>query len=72
MIPLEDRQRLARDIQIAREAGARLGLACDIGGIDERTLQRWKADGGLIALITVAGRSHRARARGAADRCVSR
>ena len=49
MIGLEDRQRVARDIQIAHKAGARLRLACEIAGIDLRTLQRWRATQGLIA-----------------------
>jgi len=48
MIGLEDRCSLAHDIQTAHDAGARLSLACDIAGIDVRTLQRWKAHGGLI------------------------
>jgi putative transposase len=48
MIGLEDRQALARDIQIAHDDGARLRLACAIAGIDERTLQRWKAQDGLM------------------------
>jgi putative transposase len=43
MIGLEDRRSLARDIDTAHDAGARLHLACGIAGIDERTLQRWKA-----------------------------
>jgi transposase InsO family protein len=47
MIVLEDRRRLAHDIKTAHKAGARLRLACDIAGIDERTLQRWNAYGGL-------------------------
>ncbi len=49
MIGLEDRQALARDIDQAHEAGARLRLACEMAGIDERTLQRWKARQGLVA-----------------------
>ena len=49
MIGLEDRQALARDIDVAHGAGARLRLACETAGIDERTLQRWKAQQGLIA-----------------------
>ena len=49
MIGLEDRQALAQDIHTAHSAGARLRLACEIAGIDERTLQRWKARKGLIA-----------------------
>ena len=49
MIGLEDRQALARDIDVAHGAGARLHLACETAGIDERTLQRWKARKGLVA-----------------------
>jgi transposase InsO family protein len=49
MIGLEDRLNLARDIQAAHDAGARLGLACEVAGIDVRTLQRWKAHQGLVA-----------------------
>ena len=41
MIGLEDRQALARDIHTAQSAGARLTRACEIVGIDLRTLQRW-------------------------------
>ena len=48
MIGLEDRQALAQDIQTAHSDGARLRLACAIAGIDERTLQRWKAEEGLV------------------------
>ena len=40
MIGLEDRQVLARHIHIAHDAGARLRLACEVVGIDQRTLQR--------------------------------
>jgi transposase InsO family protein len=47
MIGLEDRQALALDIDTAHAAGARLLPACEIAGIDVRTLQRWKAQGGL-------------------------
>lgn len=47
MIGLEDRQALARDIDVAHGAGARLRLACETAGIDVRTLQRWKAHEGL-------------------------
>jgi putative transposase len=43
MIGLEDRQALTQDIQAARAAGARLQPACEIAGIDARTLQRWQA-----------------------------
>ena len=49
MIGLEDRQALARDIDAARSQGARLRPACEIAGIDARTLQRWKARDGLTA-----------------------
>jgi putative transposase len=49
MIGLEDRQTLAREIDAAHRAGARLRLACEVAGIDVRTLQRWRADRGLIA-----------------------
>lgn len=49
MIGLEDRQVLAQDIHIAHGAGARLRLACEVAGIDKRTLQRWKAGEGLTA-----------------------
>jgi hypothetical protein len=48
MIGLEDRQAYAQDIRIAQEAGARLRLACETAGLDVRTLQRWKAQGGLF------------------------
>ena len=48
MIVLEDRQALARDIHTAHTAGARLKLACEIAGIELRTLQRWKASEGLV------------------------
>ena len=47
MILIADRRSLAQDIQIARDAGARLQQVCDIAGIDARTLQRWKAHEGL-------------------------
>ena len=49
MIGLEDRQALARDIDAAHAAGARLQPACEIAGIDARTLQRWNAQEGLTA-----------------------
>jgi putative transposase len=49
MIGLEDRQSLSQDIGIAHAAGARLHLACEVAGIDLRTLQRWKAHEGLTA-----------------------
>ncbi len=49
MIGLEDRQALSRDIDAAHVAGARLAPACELAGIDPRTLQRWKARQGLTA-----------------------
>jgi putative transposase len=49
MIGLEDRQALARDIEVAHATGARLRLACETAGIDTRTLQRWQAHQGLTA-----------------------
>ena len=48
MIVLGDRQALARDIDVAHTAGARLKLACETAGINLRTLQRWKACDGLV------------------------
>ena len=48
MIVLEDRITLSRDIDIACAAGARQEQACEIAGIDVRTLQRWKAHEGLV------------------------
>ena len=48
MILIEDRRSLAVDIATAHGAGARLRLACEVAGIDARTLQRWKAHAGLI------------------------
>jgi transposase InsO family protein len=48
MIGLEDRQALAQDIHDAQRQGARLRPACTAVGIDERTLQRWKAQEGLV------------------------
>ena len=49
MIGLEDRRTLAQDIATAHSTGARLGQACEVAGIDERTLQCWKAQEGLVA-----------------------
>ena len=49
MIGLEDRQALAQDIATAHADGSRLQPACEIAGIDMRTLQRWKAREGLSA-----------------------
>jgi putative transposase len=47
MTRLEDRQTLARDIAQACAAGARLGPACALAGINVRTLQRWQVGDGL-------------------------
>jgi transposase InsO family protein len=47
MIGLEDRRSLARAVEDAHQAGARLHKACEVVGIDVRTLQRWKASNGL-------------------------
>jgi len=49
MIGLEDRQALAQHIEAAHAAGARLRPACELAGIDVRTLQRWRAEDGLSA-----------------------
>lgn len=48
MISLPDRQQLAQAITEAQAAGARLKSACEVAGIDVRTLQRWKQAGGLV------------------------
>ena len=42
MIRLEDHQVLTRDIAIAHSTGARLKSACEIAGIDQRSIQRLK------------------------------
>jgi transposase InsO family protein len=47
MIGLEDRRKVAQDILTAHSNGARLHQACEIGGIDVRTLQRWRGGEGL-------------------------
>ena len=49
MISLEDRRALAQSIDIAHATGARLERACETAGIDVRTLQRWKAQDGLVS-----------------------
>ena len=49
MIGLEDRTVLAQDIDVAHSAGARLARACAEVGITVRTLQRWKANDGLVS-----------------------
>lgn len=48
MIGLEDRREAARNILTAQSDGARLRLACELVGINVRTLQRWQAGEGLV------------------------
>lgn len=48
MIRVEERREMALGIDEAQVAGARLDRACEIVGIDVRTLQRWKAADGLL------------------------
>lgn len=45
MTALEDRQQIVCWIEDAHAAGARLEPACELLGLDIRTLQRWRADG---------------------------
>jgi putative transposase len=47
MISLEDRQSIASMVEEAHQEGARLKAACEVAGIDTRTLQRWKSCAGL-------------------------
>lgn len=47
MISLEERQKMAAMIEQARREGARLKAACEVAGIDARTLQRWETNAGL-------------------------
>lgn len=47
MIALEDRQRTVQWLEAASREGARLKPACEVAGIDARTVQRWKAGHGL-------------------------
>jgi transposase InsO family protein len=49
MIRLEDRLMTAQNIQQARHAGARLKAACQVAGVDPRTLQRWQNGEGLTS-----------------------
>ena len=49
MIGLEDRRKTTLNILTAHSDGARLRLACEVAGIDLRTLQRWRAGDGLEA-----------------------
>lgn len=59
MTALEDRQNLVSEIERAQVAGARLAPACEVVGIDVRTLQRWRSEG----LCTGDRRPHAVRAR---------
>jgi transposase InsO family protein len=45
MILVEDRQKIAERIVQAQRKGARLKSACQLAGIDVRTLQRWQREG---------------------------
>lgn len=47
MISLEDRRTMTQEIEAACRAGARLKPACELVGIQARTVQRWKANAGL-------------------------
>jgi transposase InsO family protein len=47
MIGLEDRRKLAQNIEQACQQGVRLSEACAVVGLSERSLQRWQAHGGL-------------------------
>jgi putative transposase len=47
MISLEDRQRIAENVEQAHADGARLKSACGTAGIDVRTFQRWHIEGVL-------------------------
>lgn len=44
MICVEDRRKMADEVEAARRAGARLKPACELLGIQGRTLQRWRAN----------------------------
>lgn len=50
MTSLEDRQQMSELIAQACSAGARLAAACELCGLSERTLQRWRsrATGGVL------------------------
>jgi transposase InsO family protein len=45
MTRLEDRQSILQEIAQAQAAGARLGPACALAGIDPRTRRRWQGSG---------------------------
>lgn len=46
MIRQEDREQMMGHIEVACRDGARRRPACEIAGLDVRTLQRWRAKGG--------------------------
>lgn len=48
MTRLQDRQTLMAEITAACAAGARLAPACALAGIDQRTVQRWRAESGQV------------------------
>ena len=48
MVRLENRQRMAQAIDQAHGRSGRVAPACQLAGIDVRTMQRWKAAGGLV------------------------
>ena len=47
MTRLEDRQTLVGEIEQAQAGGARQAKACALAGLDPRTVQRWRKNGGL-------------------------
>ena len=48
MTRLEDRLQIVTAIDEAHQSGARVQAACTLAGIAARTVQRWRADGGLV------------------------
>ena len=59
MISLEEHQKMAAMIEQARREGARLKAACEVGGIDARTLH-WETNSGLCATGDARPRAVRA------------
>ena len=47
MIQVEDRRSMTQMIEVAHRDGERLNQACEVAGIDLRTLQRWKSQDGF-------------------------
>jgi len=47
MIPVEDRRAIVANLDEARAAGSRLAPACELIGVDPRTIQRWRRENGL-------------------------